>query len=379
MNRQSGMSAGLLLVLAIVCGLGGGAVGGYVMLRRAPVPAAQSTVSGQPPAGPTTRLEVISDSQAIVQAVKKASPAVVKVIAAQAHPVDPMQYLFGGGQQTEVAIGSGCVFNYEGKPLVLTNYHVAAGAEQLVIKLVDGRELQGRLAGGEGSSDIAAVEIINPPSDLVSATLGDSSKLQVGEWVIAIGNPYDYEHTVTVGVVSAMGYRAVGQDRFQNVIQTDAAINQGNSGGPLVNLAGDVVGINYRIFSPTGSTVAIGFAIPINSAKQMLYYLTQGGPWIGVGEIAPNSPGLAGYLGLGTDQGVVMVQPTPGGPLAKAGLRSRDVIVQIDGVKVSGVDQFRDQLLKHKIGDAIALVVQRGAQQFSVQVIAGRVPGGRGS
>ncbi|MHB8996488.1 MAG: S1C family serine protease [Armatimonadota bacterium] len=372
MNR-TGMSAGLLLLLAAILGVAGGVGGAYLMLNRAPATAVTS--SGAPNVVcPPSRLEVATDNNAIVQAVKKTSPAVVKVIAAQSPRQSPMDYLFGGQQQPQAAIGSGSVINYQGRPLVLTNAHVAAAADQLIVKLVDGRELKAHLAGAEESSDIAAVEIDDPPADLKFATLGDSARLQVGEWVIAIGNPYDYEHTVTVGVVSATGYRAVGRDRYQNVIQTDAAINQGNSGGPLCNIAGDVVGINYRIFSPTGSTVGIGFAIPIDSAKQMLHFLSSGGPWIGLGETVTNNAGLAQYLGLTTAKGVIVVEPMRGGPVEKAGLRPRDVILKVGSAEVSGTDQFRDELLKHSIGDTIVLTVQRADRQFEVQVVAGRHP-----
>lgn len=374
MNR-TGMSAGLLLLLAAILGVAGGVGGAYVMLKRAPAPVISGPTSPQTPS-PPSRLEVTNDTNAIVRAVKIVGPSVVKVIASQA-PQNPMDYLFGGQQEAQVAIGSGSLIMYQGRPLVLTNAHVAGNAAQLVVKLVDGRELQAKLAGAEESSDIAAVELINPPADLKYATLGDSAKLEVGEWVIAIGNPYDYEHTVTVGIVSAKGYRPVSKDRYQNVIQTDAAINQGNSGGPLCNVAGEVIGINYRIFSPTGSTVGIGFAIPIDEAKQMLYFLSNGGPWIGLGETVANSPGLAQYLGLTTAEGVVAVEPARGGPADKAGLQPRDVILQVDAVKISGTDQMRDELLKRKIGDSVTLTVQRANQTLQLPIVTGRHPGYR--
>jgi len=374
---RHGPGAVTVILLALIFGVIGGAVGGYFITQRLAI--APVTVLPTRTVCPPSTLQVQSDSSAIVQACKKAGDSVVKVIAAHAAPQDPLGYLFGGQPEPQVAIGSGCIFNYEGQQLVLTNNHVAGGADKLVVKLTNGRELEGRLAGAEETSDIAVVALVNPPANLPSATLGDSDKLQVGEWVIAIGNPYDYEHTVTVGVVSATGYRAVGQNRYQNVIQTDAAINSGNSGGPLVNLAGDVVGINYRIFSPTGATVGIGFAIPINTAKQMLYYLTHGGPYLGLGETVTNSPGLAQYIGLGTTEGVVVITVATGGPAAKAGLRPRDVILAINGVKISGQDQLRDELLKHKIGDTIALTVQRGDQQLQIAIVAGRHPGYRGA
>jgi S1-C subfamily serine protease len=371
--QRSGPGVGVVVVLALLAGAIGGAAVGYVLVPRlAPPVAAPATPQVVCP--PST-LQVRNDSNAIVQAVKTAGDAVVKVIAAQApQQQDPLAYLYGAQPEPQVAIGSGFIINYEGKPLVLTNVHVAGQADQLIVKLVDGRELRGEVAGAEPTSDIAAISLVNPPANLPTVALGDSDKLQVGEWVIAIGNPYDYEHTVTVGVVSATGYRMVGQDRYQNVIQTDAAINSGNSGGPLVNAAGQVIGINYRIFSPTGATVGIGFAIPINSAKQMLYFLTEGGPYVGLGEIVNNSPGLAQYLGLPTTDGVIVIAPARGGPAAQAGIQPRDVILAVGSMKIRGQDQLRDELLKHKIGDTITLTVQRGAQQLQVSMVAGRHP-----
>ncbi|MCE5238887.1 trypsin-like peptidase domain-containing protein [bacterium] len=377
MDRR-GAGVGCVVLIALVFGLIGGGLGGYLVSRRA---APRVTVTEPLPAsGPTSKLEVQSESSAIVRAVKTAGPSVVKVIAAQAAPMDPMHYLFGGQPQEQVAIGSGFVFNHGGRQLVLTNNHVAGGADKLVVKLTDGREMQGRLAGASDVSDIAVIELVNPPSDLRSATLGDSDKLQVGEWAIAIGNPYDYEHTVTVGVVSAMGYRSVSRDRYQNVIQTDAAINTGNSGGPLINLAGQVVGINYMIFSPTGATVGIGFAIPINSAKRVLYYLTYGGPYIGLEEegMIANSPGLAQYFGLSTPAGVLVAGLDRNSPAFRAGVRPRDVVLAVNGAKVQGPDQLRDEILKRKIGETITLSIQRDAQQVQVPMVAGRHPGFRG-
>jgi serine protease DegQ len=377
MQQRSGASGLAILLLAAAFGLVGGVGGSYFMLKHLGSETPAVELTDQPVASPAaTRLVVTNDQNAIVEAVKRAGPSVVKIIATQ-EPSDPWQYFSSGGRPLE-GIGSGFVFTYENRQFILTNNHVIQGAEHLVVKLTDGRQLEGRIAGAEETSDIGVVELVDPPGDLKSVPLGDSGKLQIGEWVIAIGNPFDYENTVTVGVVSAMGYRPVGEDRSQNVIQTDAAINAGNSGGPLVNLAGEVVGINYRIYSNTGATVGIGFAIPINSAKQMLYFLSQGGPWIGLDETAPNSPGLAQHLGLATAEGVFVVQVAANGPAAKAGLQPHDVILAMGGVDIVGTDQFRDQLLKHRIGDTVLLTVQRGPQKLELQVVAGRHPQYRG-
>lgn len=377
MRERMGTGGCVLLALALAFGLVGGVAGSYFMVKRLGPTTAPPVVSQPPTAGGgSTRLVVTSDQNAIVDAVKKCGPSVVKIVAAQ-EPTNAWDYFNGGGQE-RVGIGSGFIFTYEGKQFVFTNNHVIQGAQKLLVKLTDGRQIEGRIAGAEETSDVGVVELVNPPADLKSLPLGDSTKLEVGEWVIAIGNPFDYENTVTVGIVSAKGYRPVGDDRYQDVIQTDAAINTGNSGGPLLNLAGEVVGINYRIYSTTGATVGIGFAIPINTAKQMLYFLSQGGPWIGLGETVPNNPGLAQYLGLTTADGVVVVNPMRSGPAAQAGVRPRDVILSVDSQPVKGTDQLRDRLLAHKIGDTITLQVARGEQKLDIKVVAGRHPSYRG-
>lgn len=375
MQQRSGVSGCAMLALALAFGVVGGIGGAYFLFQRVrpeTPPGDQASVATT--SRGTTKLVVTSDENAIINAAKKAGPSVVKIVAAQ-EPTSPWEYFYGGGPR--VGIGSGFIVTYKGQQVVITNHHVIAGAQQLTVKLTDGRQLMGRYGGSEESSDIGVVELVDPPADLKSAELGDSEALQIGEWVIAIGNPFDYENTVTVGVVSAKGYRPVGENRYQNVIQTDAAINTGNSGGPLVNLAGDVVGVNYRIYSTTGATVGIGFAIPINTVEQMLYYLTEGGPWTGLGETMPNSLGLAQYMGLATGEGVVLLEPLRNSPAAKAGLRSRDVILAVDGTAVKNSDELRDALLKHRIGDTITFTVQRDGEKLEVQVVAGRHPQAR--
>jgi len=352
---------------------------------EAPVPAALPDMPEI--AAPDLQTEVTqSRENALVRAIQRAAPAVVSINVKQIQRqrvLDPFYqdffdlFLGGGAPRYRIgvreieSVGSGFIFDPEGH--ILTNYHVIEGADVLVsVTLPDGRVLDVDLVGTDPITDVAVLRARG--GNLPYVPLGSSADLLIGEWVIAIGNPYDYEHTVTVGVVSATGYRMVGQDRYQNVIQTDAAINSGNSGGPLVNAAGQVIGINYRIFSPTGATVGIGFAIPINSAKQMLYFLTEGGPYVGLGEIVNNSPGLAQYLGLPTTDGVIVIAPARGGPAAQAGIQPRDVILAVGSMKIRGQDQLRDELLKHKIGDTITLTVQRGAQQLQVSMVAGRHP-----
>jgi S1-C subfamily serine protease len=320
----------------------------------------------------------LSQSDAVVAAVKRVTPSVVKIETLNAPSMDDLFRQWMGGLmpgQPVAGVGSGFIFEYGGRRFVMTNTHVVGNAIQCKIKLTDGRKYDGELIGADPSRDIAVMRIVNAPPDLVPATLGDSDHLEVGETVIAMGNPFDYENTVTVGVVSAKGYRPVGEGQSRKVIQTDAAINMGNSGGPLVDLGGNVVGVNYKIFSPNQLYVGIGFAIPINEAKMMARVLVEGGPWIGLGDLLPNSRGLAAHFDLPTDRGVVVLSVAPGGPAERAGVLPGDIITAVDGKPVSDVQQVTDAVLAHRIGDTILLQIQRGRQQLLLRVEAGKVPG----
>ncbi|MFW5867600.1 MAG: S1C family serine protease, partial [Armatimonadota bacterium] len=240
----------------------------------------------------------------------------------------------------------------------------------------EGEEYTAELLGEDPASDVAVLELQGDIGDLPNVTLGDSDELAIGEWVVAIGHPFAFDHTVTVGVVSAQGQRSPGpQMPARNMIQTDAAINQGNSGGPLVNLEGNVIGINSMIFSPTGTTVGIGFAIPINDVKQVVHFLMEGGPWIGVAT-RPNSEGLANYLGLETSEGAIVIQVVPDSPAAEAGLQQGDVILSIDGTQIEGGEGLRSEIFAREIGDTMTLTVQRGGEQMEVEVTAGTIPEG---
>jgi len=350
---------------------------GYLAARSAAAPAGTPVLPVANRAAPAGGVTVRSEDDAVVQAVKRADPCVVKVIAREQGYTNPFAYFMGAEPEIMEGIGSGFIFQYDdGKQYVLTNTHVVADATQILIKLLDGRELRGDLAGAHQERDIAVVRLINPPAGLPSATLGDSSKLQLGERVIAIGHPFDFEHTVTVGYVSALGNRQFGKNGpWRSVIQTDAAINQGNSGGPLVNLAGDVVGINSLIFSPSGGNIGLGFAIPINEAREMLYFLVNGGPWVGILSVVPNSEGFAAFYRLETSEGVVITDLSPNSPALQAGLRRFDIILQVDGKPVKNDDDLRSVIFGHRIGDAIAFKVQRGGKVLDMTVKAGRVSG----
>ncbi|MFQ6097404.1 MAG: S1C family serine protease, partial [Armatimonadota bacterium] len=326
-------------------------------------------------------VRVATDEDAIVNAVEIASPAAVKLVAIHEPRAPTIFDLFFGttGYTPSPGIGSGFIFRYEDHNYILTNTHVVSApdggiAEKIRVRLADGEVLDGALIGADRKQDIAAIKVVGTPADLPVVELGDSDDLRVGEWVIAIGNPFDFEHTVTVGVVSAIGPRPVAENVHRDLIQTDAAINQGNSGGPLVNLAGQVVGINTMIFSPTGTSIGIGFAIPINQAKEMLYFLIHRGPWIGLAQLYPNSPGFAKYIGLDTGEGVVVVKVDPRSPAGKAGVRQADVILKVNGQEVHTGEDVQTQVRRLKIGDVAVLTIQRGREMIEVPVKTGRMP-----
>ena len=373
MRRTKPVSPVAMLFAALIVGAVGGILATHLYLSQLTPSVADDP--GHLPALPSRSVQISTEQDAIVEAVARAEAAVVKIeTLATAQPRNMWEYMLG--PQPQSGLGSGFIFKYEDRFLVLTNAHVVADAQQIAIELLDGRRFSGRLIGAEVDSDLAVVEPIDAPEQLTALELGDSDATRVGEWVIAMGNPFGYTGTVTVGVVSAKGFRPVTPDRQRDVIQTDAAINRGNSGGPLINLQGQAVGVNYAIFSPSpqATSVGIGFAIPINEAKMMAHFLIHGGPWVGIGDIMPNSPGFAQAARLATDKGVVIMGVVEGGPAHRAGLRPRDVIISLDGREIRNGEQLRQAILAHKIGDQIELVINRGGQEQTLSVTAGKIP-----
>ncbi|MFP4249858.1 MAG: S1C family serine protease [Armatimonadota bacterium] len=375
---RSGSNAGLIITVVIVSLIVGalGGVGGAILFAP-DEPADDGPVAVTPTDEPEQDVRVVTDEDAIVEAVDTADPAVVKIVATTAaQPADPFEYFFGGEPRVQQGIGSGFVFEYDGRKLVLTNSHVVGEAEQITVQTRDGHEFTGEILGVDPASDVAVLELEGDINEIPTLALGDSDELSIGEWVVAIGHPFAFDHTVTVGVISAQGQRSPGpQMPARNMIQTDAAINQGNSGGPLVNLAGDVIGINSMIFSPTGTTVGIGFAIPINDVKQIVHFLMERGPWVGV-QTQPNSEGLARYLDLQTGQGVVIVGVEPDSPAAEAELEQGDVILSIGDTQIETGEELRTTIFAYDIGDTMTFTIQRGPEQVEVEVTAGRVPEG---
>ena len=297
-------------------------------------------------------------SRAVTDAVERVAPSVVK-IDVRATRRSPMEV---GGS------GSGFIFTPDG--LILTNSHVVHGATSIDVTLADARRARADLVGDDPDTDLAVVRLAAP--DLVPAKLGDSAALRPGQLVVAIGNPLGFQATVTAGVVSALGrsLRARSGRLMDNIIQTDAALNPGNSGGPLVNSRGEVVGVNTAVIMPAQG---IAFAVAINTAKYVAGRLIRDGRirrgYLGVaGQTVALHPRLARAYGLVAGSGVLVVSVEPNSPAQIAGFRERDIIVTLDGQPVAGVDDLHRLLSERPLGARLPVVVIRGSQRLELRV-----------
>jgi S1-C subfamily serine protease len=269
-------------------------------------------------------------------------------------------------------VGSGFVISREG--LILTNEHVIEGASRILVT-VEGKPspLEARVVGRDYFLDLAVLRV--EARDLQPLSLGDSDAIRPGDWVVAVGNPYGLDHTVTVGVVSATGRPlTVGQRQFEALIQTDAAINPGNSGGPLLNLRGEVIGINTAV---SASGQGIGFAIPINQAKEILGDLISRGrvarPWLGV-YLQDLTPELAAYLRVPGGKGVLVVELAPGGPAQRAGMRAGDVILALGGQRAGSTEELTRLVSRLKVGQRVTVEIVREGRRQSLVVTVGERP-----
>jgi serine protease Do len=283
---------------------------------------------------------------------------------------EPFERFFGPMPKQpfrQKSLGSGFIINRDG--VILTNNHVIENAEDIVVRLANEKEFKAKVVGRDPKTDIAVIRI-DDASGLTPVTLGDSDTLRVGEWVMAIGNPFGLEHSVTAGIVSAKG-RFIGQGSYDNFIQTDAAINPGNSGGPLINLQGEVVGINTAIFSRTGGNIGIGFATPINIAKDELPELQEKGRvtrgWLGV-LIQKVTPEIAESMGLEDSRGALVADVMKDGPAKEAGIKVGDVIVEYDGNPVKDSNELPRLVARTGVGRMVTLKVLRGKSEQSVSV-----------
>jgi len=329
--------------------------------------------------------------QAFVEVAKKVQPSVVNITTEKTITIkpwekfgedffkgSPFEDFFKGGprekgkeyRHRQRSGGSGVIVDKEG--YILTNNHVIEGADKVKVRLNDGREFIATVKGQDSRTDLAVLHI--KAKDLPVAILGDSDKLDVGEWAIAIGSPFGLEHTVTVGVISAKGRSGLGTGTYEDFVQTDASINPGNSGGPLINIDGEVIGINAMIIQPgTG----IGFAIPINMAKQILNDLIKTGkvvrPWLGI-SVQDLTPEMMEHFKVKEKEGVLVGQVYQGTGAEKAGLASGDIIKAVEDKPIKNVSELVKEIQKKKVGQKLKLGIVRDGKAMTIEVTTSAMP-----
>ncbi len=307
----------------------------------------------------------------------KAKPAIVHIAttsrAAAAHGMDPFfEHFFGTvpkGQDKNRGLGSGVIYDAS-KGYIITNAHVVEDADDITVTLSNGHSEKARLVGADPEADIAVLQI--KAKGMQGITFADTSKLRVGDFVVAIGNPFGLKQTVTSGIVSALGRTGLGIESYENFIQTDASINPGNSGGALVNLKGEVVGINTAILGPNGSSIGIGFAIPANMAKSIADQLIEYGEVrrgrLGVG-IQDLTPALARAFNITRQEGAVVSQVDDGSPADKAGIEVGDVIVAVNGDPIRGSSELRNYIGLLRIDSKIKLKLVRDGKPMQLTAV----------
>jgi Do/DeqQ family serine protease len=331
-----------------------------------------STVAAEPPAAsrglPT-----------LAPLVNEVTPAVVNISVVTRSPLednplfrDPFFRRFFNlpdrPQRQEQAAGSGVIVDAV-RGYVLTNHHVIREAEEIIVTLKDRRQFKARLVGADPGTDVAVLQI--QPQELTALKFGDSDQLNVGDYVIAIGNPFGLGQTVTSGIVSALGRTGLSVEGYEDFIQTDASINPGNSGGALVNLRGELIGINTAIVAPSGGNVGIGFAVPSNMAQGVMNQIVRYGEVrrgrLGV-EMVDVTPALAKKLGVSVLEGAIVAGVQSGSPAEKAGLRERDVVVGMNGRPIRSAAELRTRLGLTPIGEEVELRIRRGSEARALRV-----------
>lgn len=340
-----------------------------------------SSVSASSPMVKNAALLETADSNVIANMVKEAGPAVVKIETESTATSSLSErdlffrQFFGGDypqapEQKKQSLGSGFIISKEG--YILTNHHVVEGADIIKVNMVGAdKKYDAKIVGQDPELDLAVLKI-TPDKDIPILKMGNSDQIQVGEWSVAIGNPYGLDHTVTVGVISAKQRPLnIGQAKFKNLLQTDASINPGNSGGPLLNLKGEVIGINTAI---NAEAQGIGFAIPINTVQEVLDDLINKGkvsrPWLGV-SIQDMTPELAKYFEMEMTEGAVVGYVATGSPAEKAGLQQGDIIIEMDKQKVKNSEQLVSAIEKAKVGEKRTLLIIRNGEFKTLTVIVG--------
>jgi len=318
-------------------------------------------------------------------AVRKAVPSVVNIFTSKEiktprHPFldDPLfRHFFGDRLEEEpqraASLGSGVIVSSKG--YILTNHHVVEAADEIEVALIDGKKLKAKAVGSDPETDIAVLQVEGGPVPAI--TFGDADALRVGDVVLAIGNPFGVGQTVTMGIVSALGRSRLGINTFENFIQTDAAINPGNSGGALIDSAGNLVGINTAIYSRSGGSLGIGFAIPASSAKQVMEQIIQTGGvtrgWIGV-EAREITPEMGESFRMGATTGVLIEGVLRGGPAERAGLKPGDILVAIEGKPVNDPNAMLNLVAALVPGKHASIKLRRDNKDVDVQVAVGKRP-----
>lgn len=335
---------------------------------------AERRAESRPPVDPAP--ELLLTQRAFIEVSEKVTPAVVNISAERVRAVDRLSPLFREffgdffrkppSEQLERSLGSGFILSEEG--YILTNEHVISGAEQINVRLTDQRVFPGKVVGVDPKTDVAIIKI-EADKPLPVAVLGDSDRLKVGQWALAIGNPFGLDSTLTVGVISATGRTDVGIEDYENFVQTDASINPGNSGGPLLNIYGEVIGVNTAIVA---SGQGIGFAIPINLAKQVADQLIDSGEvtrgWLGV-SIQPLDADLAASFGLDRVTGALVTRVLPGTPAEKSGLQRGDVLLSLDGKPVRNVKELQLLVASSPLGANLPVEVLREGKRLTLHVV----------
>ncbi|MDI6889905.1 MAG: DegQ family serine endoprotease [Thermodesulfovibrionales bacterium] len=336
---------------------------------------------------PNVPRQIMETSRAFSEIVSTVSPAVVnisttKVFKRDTEPFfeDPFFDFFRPFHDfrmpkkwKEQSLGSGVVVSPDG--YIITNNHVVEKSDEIRVTLFDKRTFRGRIVGADPKTDVAIVRI--DATNLLTIPWGDSEKLQVGEFVLAIGNPYGLSHTVTMGIISAVGRANVGIVDYEDFIQTDAAINPGNSGGPLVNIKGELIGVNTAIFSKTGGYQGIGFAVPSNMARLVMNQLIQKGKvmrgWLGV-TIQELTPELSQKFGLEKSKGVLISDVAKGSPAEKAGIMRGDIILEFNGKEVKDVSSLRNMVAQSKAGAEVSMKILRSGKEHTVRLVIVELP-----
>jgi Do/DeqQ family serine protease len=311
-------------------------------------------------------------------AVKKAMPSVVNISTSKElrlpsnSPLNELRRFLGDSQKA-TSLGSGVIVSAGG--YILTNNHVVEAADEIEVSLSDGKMLLATVVGSDPETDLAVLRV--DAKDLPATTFGSSDTLRVGDIVLAIGNPFGFGQTVTLGIVSALGRSGLGINVFENFIQTDAAINPGNSGGALIDASGNLVGINTAIFSRSGGSMGIGFATPVSTAKAVLEQIIKNGAvtrgWIGV-ELAPVTPALAESFKLGTLDGAIIKGVLTDGPADRAGVKPGDVLVSIEGKPIADPQGVLNAVTVIAPGSEAKVKLKRKGQDLELPVTIGRRP-----